>query len=101
MAGLQAQTDELRQHEEQTDFAMTAARSGVSYRDLGSSFVELSPSIAQLFGLPPDVRRLSQDELYERVHPDDGQLIRAAVQKAIDERGRMTVNAGFSSGAGW
>jgi len=91
VAQLQAQTDELRQHEEQTDFAMTAARSGVSYRDLGSSFVELSPSIAQLFGLPPDVRRLSQDELYERVHPDDGQLIRAAVQKAIDERGEFAL----------
>ena len=91
VAQLQAQTDELRQHEEQTDFAMTAARSGVSYRDLGSSFVELSPSIAQLFGLPPDVRRLSQDELYERVHPDDAQLIRAAVQKAIDERGEFAL----------
>jgi two-component system, cell cycle sensor histidine kinase and response regulator CckA len=91
VAQLQAQTDELRQHEEQTDFAMTAARSGVSYRDLGSSFVELSPSIAQLFGLPQDVRRLSQDELYERVHPDDAQLIRAAVQKAIDERGEFAL----------
>ncbi|HET9569083.1 MAG TPA: PAS domain-containing protein, partial [Vicinamibacterales bacterium] len=91
VAQLQAQTDELRQHEEQTDFAMTAARSGVSYRDLGSSFVELSPSIAQLFGFPPDVRRLSQDELYERVHPDDAHLIRAAVQKAIDERGEFAL----------
>jgi PAS domain S-box-containing protein len=91
VAQLQAQTDELREHEEQTDFAMTAARSGVSYRDLDSSFVELSPSIAQLFGFPPDVRRLSQDELYERVHPDDAPLIRAAVQKAIEERGEFAL----------
>ncbi len=63
----------------------------MSYRDLDSSFVELSPSIAQLFGFPPDVRRLSQDELYERVHPDDAPLIRAAVQKAIDERGEFAL----------
>jgi len=91
VAQLRAQTDELREHEEQTDFAMTAARSGVSYRDLDSSLVELSPSIAQLFGFSPDVRRLSQEELYERVHPDDAPLIRAAVQKAIEERGEFAL----------
>ena len=44
-------------HEEQTDFAMTAARIGVSYRDLGSSWVVVSPSLARLLGLPPDVAR--------------------------------------------
>ena len=91
VAQLQAQTDELRQHEEQTDFAMTAARSGVSYRDLDSSVVELSPSTAQLFGFPPGIRRVSQEQLYERVHPDDGPLIRAAVQRAIDERGEFAL----------
>jgi len=100
VAQLQAQTNELREHEERTDFAMTASRSGVSYRDLGSSLVELSPSTAQLFGFASNVRRVSQDELYERVHPDDAQLVRAAVQKAIEDRGgefahefRLIVNA--------
>jgi len=91
VAQLQAQTDELREHEEQTDFAMTAARSGVSYRDLDSSLVELSPSTAQLFGFPTGVRRVSQDQLYERVHPEDGPLIRAAVQRAIDEIGEFAL----------
>jgi PAS domain S-box-containing protein len=91
VAQLRAQTDELREHEEQTDFAMTAARSGVSYRDLDSSLVELSPSTAQLFGFPANTRRVSQEQLYERVHPDDGPLIRAAVQRAIDERGEFAL----------
>ncbi|HVQ14330.1 MAG TPA: ATP-binding protein [Vicinamibacterales bacterium] len=91
VAQLQAQTDELREHEEQTDFAMTAARSGVSYRNLDSSLVELSPSTAQLFGFPSGVRRVSQEQLYERVHPDDGPLIRSAVQRAIDERGEFAL----------
>jgi PAS domain S-box-containing protein len=95
VAQLQAQTDELREHEEQTDFAMTAARSGVSYRDLDSSLVELSPSTAQLFGFPADVRRVSQEALYERVHPEDGPLIRAAVQRAIDERGEFALEFRF------
>jgi signal transduction histidine kinase/CheY-like chemotaxis protein len=91
VAQLQAQTDELREYEEQTDFAMTAARSGVSYRDLDSSLVELSPSTAQLFGFPVGVRRVSQEQLYERVHPDDGPLIRAAVQRAIEEVGEFAL----------
>ena len=62
----------LREHEEQTDFAMSAARSGVSYRDLGSSWVELS-SVDRDSCL--DFLRTfdasTQDELYQRVHPDD------------------------------
>jgi signal transduction histidine kinase/CheY-like chemotaxis protein len=91
VAQLQAQSDELREHEEQTDFAMTAARSGVSYRDLDSSLVELSPSTAQLFGFPAGTRRVSQEQLYERVHPEDGPLIRAAVQRAIDEHGEFAL----------
>ena len=91
VAQLQAQTDELREHEEQTDFAMSAARSGVSYRDLDSSLVELSPSTAQLFGFPAGIRRVSQEQLYERVHPDDGPLIRAAVQRAIEEVGEFAL----------
>jgi signal transduction histidine kinase/CheY-like chemotaxis protein len=91
VAQLQAQTDELREHEEQTDFAMTAARSGVSYRNLDSSLVELSPSTAQLFGFPSGTRRVSQEQLYERVHPDDAPLIRSAVQRAIDELGEFAL----------
>ncbi len=43
VAQLRAHAEELREHEEQTEFALSAARSGVSYRDLGSSWVELSP----------------------------------------------------------
>jgi PAS domain S-box-containing protein len=86
VAQLQAQTAELKAHEEQTEFAMSAARTGMSHRDLDSTIVELSPSTAELFGFPPDVRRVTQDELYQRVHRDDGTLVRAAVQKAIEER---------------
>jgi len=88
---LQQQTRELREHEEQTDFAMSAARTGISHRDLGSSWVELSPSMAHLFGLPADVRRISQDELYKRVHPDDGPVVRAAVEKAIEARSEFAL----------
>jgi PAS domain S-box-containing protein len=86
MAQLQAQAEELRAQKEQTDFAMTAARIGVSYRDLGSSWVVVSTSLARLLGLPNDPGGMSQDEIYERTHPDDRANVRAAVEKAIRER---------------
>ncbi len=86
VAQLQAQAEELREHEERTDFAMFAAQTGVSYRDLDSSWVELSRSTAKLFGLPPDIRRVTQEQLYQHVHPDDGARVRAAVEKAIQDR---------------
>ena len=86
MVQLQTQAEELREQKEQTDFAMTAARIGVSYRDLGSSWVVVSTSLARLLGLPNDPGGMSQDEIYERTHPDDRARVRAAVEKAIRER---------------
>ena len=44
-----------------------------------------------MFGLPPDVRRVHEDELYQRVHPDDGPVVRAAVQKAIEDRSEFSL----------
>jgi two-component system, cell cycle sensor histidine kinase and response regulator CckA len=91
MSRLQAQADEIRKHEEQTDFAMTAARIGVSYRDLGSSWVVISQSLARLLGLPPGARGLSQVEIYERTHPDDRARVRATVEKAVRDLSDFTL----------
>jgi len=91
VAQLQARAEELRDHEEQTDFALLAARAGISYRDLGSSSVALSPSMARLFGFPPDTVSVPQEELYRRVHPEDGAVLRAAVEKAIEERSEFAL----------
>ena len=86
LARLQAQTEAFRVQEEQTEFAMTAARIGVSYRDVGSSWVVISKSLARLLGVPEDAGGMSQDELYTRTHPDDRARVRAAVEKAVGER---------------
>ena len=99
VAQLQTQTRELREHEEQTDFAMSAARTGLSHRDLDSSWVELSPSMAHLFGLPRNVRRISQEELYQHVHPDDGPVVRAAVEKAIEDRSEFALELRLQAAA--
>jgi PAS domain S-box-containing protein len=86
VAQLQAQAEELREQEEQTDFAMLAAQSGISYRDLDRSWTELSSSAAALLGFPPGTRRVSEEVLYEHVHPEDGPRVRSAVRKAIHDR---------------
>ena len=90
MSQLRAQAETLKAHEEQTDFAMTAARIGVSYRDLGSSWVVMSQSLARLLGLPPGARGLTQHEVYERTHPDDREHVRSTVEKAVEERSEFT-----------
>jgi signal transduction histidine kinase len=86
LARLQAQTEAFRVQEEQTEFAMTAARIGVSYRDVGSPWVVMSKSLARLLGVPDDAGGMSQDELYARTHPDDRARVRATVEKAVGER---------------
>jgi signal transduction histidine kinase len=86
MSRLQAQADTHRIHDEQTEFAMTAGRIGVSYRDLDSEWVVMSKSLARLLGLPEDAGGLTRDELYMRTHPDDRERLSATVQKAVRER---------------
>jgi PAS domain S-box-containing protein len=92
LSRLQAQAEALRVQEEQTDFAMTAARIGVSYRDIGSRWVVMTKSLARLLGIPDDAGGMSQDDLYTRAHPDDRARIRATVEKAIRERSDFTLS---------
>jgi PAS domain S-box-containing protein len=75
----------LQAFEEQTDFALSAARTAVLYYDLDSPWVEVSKSTAELFGLPLDVKRVAREELLKSVHPDDAPLVRAVVDKAIED----------------
>jgi PAS domain S-box-containing protein len=65
---------------------MTAARIGLSYRDIESTWVVMSKSLARLLGLPNDARGISQDELYERTHPEDRARVRETVATAILQR---------------
>jgi PAS domain S-box-containing protein len=90
MSRLTAQAEALREQDELTDFAMTAARIGVSYRELGSTTVAVSKSLANLLGFPEDVRTVSQRELYERTHPDDRARLRATVEKAVRDLSDFT-----------
>jgi len=90
MRRLQAQAEELRKQEDETDFAMTAAHIGVFSRDLGSTDVVVSKSLARLLGLPDEVRHVPQEKLYEWTHPDDRERVRATIDKAVHELSDFT-----------
>ena len=92
LSRLQAQADVHRVQDEQTEFAMTAGRIGVSYRDLGSEWVVMSKSLARLLGLPEEAGGLSRSELYERTHPDDRERMSATVEKAVRDRSDFTLS---------
>ena len=91
-AELHAEAEELRNHEERTEFAMAAAGIAVWYRNVDASWTEVSRSTAELFGLPPHVRRVLPEHLYERIHPDDRSRVRAAVDRAIEDHSEITLD---------
>jgi len=58
--------------------ALRRGRSGLWDWDLARGAIFWSPSMFDLLGLPPYSRLLSAGEVAERVHPDDGDLIKLA-----------------------
>jgi hypothetical protein len=54
-----------------------------SSRDVDSTFMKLSRSMFAMLGLPTDRKSMSRDELYEYVHTDDRERIRATIEQAV------------------
>lgn len=65
------------------EFAMSVARVGLSYRDLQSTHIGLSQSLASLLELPAGTSSISRDDFLSRLHPDDVERVRATVTKAV------------------
>jgi two-component system cell cycle sensor histidine kinase/response regulator CckA len=74
---------QLRDHEDDVDFAMSVARFGVSYRLLDSQEIVVSRSLASLLGLPPETLHISREDLLRNIHPDDVARVRTAIGEAI------------------
>jgi two-component system, cell cycle sensor histidine kinase and response regulator CckA len=73
----------LREQLEQTEFALSAARVGLSYRDLWSNDIMLSRSLAELLGLPAGTFSITRDDFLARVHPDDAARVDRTVRDAV------------------
>ena len=87
--------DGLRERLEQTEFAMSVAGVGVSYRDADSDEILLSGSLVDLLGLPPESRSISRRDFIARVHPDDVERVSSSVNTAVAGHGRFSLEYRF------
>ena len=69
---------------ERLDLAVEAAQLGLWYCDLPFGELDWSARTKAHFGLPPDAR-VTIDTFYERIHPEDRERTRAAIEKAVTE----------------
>jgi PAS domain S-box-containing protein len=81
LAELKAVEEKLRDQEERLRFALTAGRLGSWELDLATGNLECSDTGKANFGRPPSAAFTYQD-LFEAIHPDERERVRAAVRQA-------------------
>jgi PAS domain S-box-containing protein len=68
--------------EERLDLAVSSSQVGLWYCDLPFDVLVWSPQVKAHFGLPPDAA-VTIDTFFERIHPDDREPTRQAIESAI------------------
>ena len=81
----------LRESEERLTMALEAAGAGAWSMDVQSRRVWVSASERELFGFPAD-EQLTYDSFLHRVHPDDRESVRMAVEKALRTKAKLFVD---------
>jgi len=74
----------LEQSEQRLRIALDAARLGAWQFDLASGRVECTELCKANFGLTPD-EELSYERAFQVIHPEDRELVRAAIERAVSE----------------
>lgn len=72
----------LLQNEERLKLAMDAGRLGMWHLDTLSGQATIDARVSEFYGLPRDTHSIHIDKLFERIHPDDRAIIRAALSHA-------------------
>lgn len=85
LAERQRQEAELRDKEENLQFALAAGQLGSWDVDLVTEQMECSALCKENFGRPPD-KPFTYSDLFESIHPEDRERVRAAIRRAIAER---------------
>ncbi|MDE3154777.1 MAG: response regulator, partial [Acidobacteriota bacterium] len=75
--------EELRRSQEQTRFAMRAARVGVWEWEIATGRVQWSESMEVVFGVPPDAFPTTRDGFLSYVHPDDRDGVKADIDRTV------------------
>jgi len=75
----------LRDSEQRLILAQNAAHLGVCEWDLSTNAFRHSEEYARLYGLGPGHPALTLEELSQRIHPDDRELVRANVKNTLEQ----------------
>jgi PAS domain S-box-containing protein len=75
----------LRESEERIRLAMTAANLGMWFWDLITNQVVWTPQCKQMFGFESE-QDVSMELFYQRMHPDDRQLVITQIDQAISQK---------------
>jgi PAS domain S-box-containing protein len=82
----------LVQNQEWLRLTMSGSRMGIWTRDLDeTNRVVWSPELEQIFGLEPGEFSQREEDFFEFIHPEDRELVRAAVGNAIETGGDYEV----------
>jgi two-component system, cell cycle sensor histidine kinase and response regulator CckA len=74
----------LRDSEQRLILAQNAAHLGVCEWNLSTNAFRQSEEYARLYGLAPDHPALTLEELSQRIHPEDRELVQANVKTALE-----------------
>jgi len=76
----------LQESEERYELAVTGSAAGIWDWDIASDMVHYSDRFKELLGYAPDEFSDTLDEFWNRLHPDDSEAVRLAVDKYLSER---------------
>jgi PAS domain S-box-containing protein len=76
----------LRESKERYELAVRGSAAGIWDWDISSGTVFYSGRLKELLGYAADEPWSTTDDFWEKVHPDDMQSVRAAVEKHLEER---------------
>ena len=80
----------LRQSRERLDMVVSSSQIGLWYCDLPFGVLDWNAKVKEHFGLPADAV-VTIDTFFERLHPDDHERTRLAVEKSIRERSEYDI----------
>ena len=83
---LKRSVKELQESQERYELAVTGSAAGIWDWDLVSDKVYYSDRFKELLGYAPDEFSDTLDEFWNRLHPDDSEAVRLAVDKHLSER---------------
>jgi PAS domain S-box-containing protein len=75
----------LRASRDRLDLVVASGEIGLWWCDLPFDELDWSPRVKSHFGLPADAR-VTIDTFWERMHPDDREHTRSAIERAVEER---------------